>query len=126
MKCSYRPLRTTSALAALLMGILCATALVSNSRSASAAPAASAKHSAIVIDNYKFQPAVLTVAKGTTVIWNNKDDDVHTIKSQGGPEMFQSPGLQTGAQYKFTFSRPGTYHYICTVHPYMHGVIVVR
>lgn len=126
MKYSYRRIRAASAFAALLMAILCTTALVSNSRSASAAPAAAAKHPAITINNYMFHPAVLTVAKGTTVVWVNKDDDVHTIKSKDGPEMFQSPALETGSQYGFTLSHPGTYHYICTVHPYMHGVIVVR
>jgi plastocyanin len=126
MKSSSRPYRAISALAALLLAILCTTALVSNSRSASAATAASAKQSAVTIDNYRFQPATLTVAKDTTVVWVNKDDDVHTIKAKDGPEMFQSPGLQTGSRYGFTFNRPGTYHYICTVHPYMHGVIVVR
>jgi plastocyanin len=120
MKHLSPPFRAASTLAALLLAILCTTALVSNARSAPA------KRPAITIDNYTFHPAVLTVAKGTTVVWINKDDDVHTIKGKDGPETFQSPGLETGARYGFTFSRPGTYHYICTVHPYMHGAIVVR
>jgi plastocyanin len=124
MKYADRPLRAIPALAAPLIAILCGAALVSNSRSASAAPGA--KQTTITIDNYTFYPGVLPIARGTTVVWVNKDDDVHTIKSQDGPQMFQSPGLETGAHYGFTFNRAGTYHYICTVHPYMHGVIVVR
>ncbi|MDE2448387.1 MAG: cupredoxin domain-containing protein [Gammaproteobacteria bacterium] len=126
MKRTSRPLHTLSALAALLIAVLCAAALVSNSRPAAAAPARSAKPSAITINNYTFHPGVLTVAKGSTVVWINKDDDVHTIKGTDGPEAFNSPALETGSKFGFTFDHPGTYHYICTVHPYMHGVIVVR
>lgn len=126
MKRHTRPFRTLSALAALLIAILCTAALVSNSRSATASPAASAPQSDITINNYAFRPGVLTIAKGTTVVWINRDDDVHTIKSQDGPEMFQSPALDTASKYEFTFHHPGTYHYICSVHPYMRGVIVVR
>lgn len=135
MNRSSRTLRTVSALAALPIAVVCTTALASNIRPASAASAASTasptavapvRQSAITINNYAFHPASLTVAKGTTVVWINEDDDVHTIKGKDGPEMLQSPALATGARFGFTFSRPGTYHYICTVHPYMHGIIVVR
>lgn len=126
MKRSSRPFHALATLAALLMAVLCAAALVSNSRPASAAPARSTRPAAITINNYTFHPGVLTVAKGSTVVWINKDDDVHTIKSQDGPEPFNSPALETGSRFGFKFDRAGTYHYICTVHPYMHGVIVVR
>ena len=126
MKRSSRPLHAVSTLAALLIVILCAAALVSHSRAASAATAPSAKPTAITIDNYTFRPGVLTVAKGAPVVWINKDDDVHTIKSQDGPEAFNSPALESGSQFRFKFTRAGTYHYVCTVHPFMHGVIVVR
>ena len=121
-----RPLRAVSALSALLIAIFCAAALVPNNRAASAAAAPAAKPTAITINDYTFHPGILTVTKGTTVVWFNKDDDVHTIKSQDGPEAFNSPALETGSQFGFKFNSAGTYHYICTVHPYMHGVIVVR
>jgi plastocyanin len=117
-------LRTVPVLLALLAAALCATALVSGS--AAAERPASAPGSVIRIAAYAFHPVVLTVARGTTVLWVNKDDDVHTIRSQDGPEKFQSPALDSGGRYGFTFRRAGTYHYICSVHPYMHGVIIVR
>lgn len=81
---------------------------------------------AVAISNYSFHPATLTVKSGSTVTWVNKDDDVHTIKGTDGPAAFGSPALDSGSRFSFTFRQPGTYHYICTVHPYMHGVIVVR
>ena len=114
------------ALAALPLAIICTWALVHSGQVAAAAPAASTMRTAITISNYSFHPGTLTVRKGSTVIWLNKDDDVHTIKSTDGPEAFNSPALDTGSRFGFTFHRAGTYRYTCSVHPYMHGVIVVR
>jgi plastocyanin len=117
---------TLAARIALLFAVLCPMALVSANPSAAAATAGAARRSRITIHDYSFDPPVLRIASGTTVVWTNKDDDVHTIKSKDGPESFQSPALDSGARYGFTFRRAGTYHYVCSVHPYMHGEIVVR
>ncbi|HJS90982.1 MAG TPA: cupredoxin domain-containing protein [Steroidobacteraceae bacterium] len=126
MSHSSRSPGTLPVLLALLSAILCATTLVSTSHPASAAAAPAAGRSIVTIRGFSFEPRVLTVASGTTVLWINEDDDVHTIKSKDGPAMFQSPALDSGGKYGFTFDHPGTYHYICSVHPYMHGEIVVR
>ncbi|HUN72446.1 MAG TPA: metallophosphoesterase [Steroidobacteraceae bacterium] len=91
---------------------------------ASTAPAAATP--AVTISNYSFQPGTLTVKKGSTVTWLNSDGDVHTIKSTDGPAAFGSPALDSGNRFEFTFNQPGTYHYTCSVHPYMRGVIVVQ
>ena len=124
MKSFSRCRRTISALAALSVAVVGAAALMRDGKVAAAA--APAMKPAITIDNYSFTPGTLTVKRGTTVTWTNKDDDVHTIKGADGPEAFSSPALESGARFGFTFQHAGTYHYICTVHPYMHGVIVVR
>ncbi len=114
-------------MAALSLAVLCAAALVRGGQVVTAAaPAASAMQSGITISNYAFHPGTLTVKKGSTVTWVNRDDDVHTVKSMDGPAAFNSPALDSGNQFGFTFRQAGTYHYICSVHPYMHGVIVVR
>jgi plastocyanin len=122
------PLRRhiVSALATLPLAVACTAALMHAGGIASAAAAAPATKPTITIDGYAFHPGTLTVRAGTTVTWVNKDDDVHTIKSAGGPEVFNSPALDTGTRFGFVFHRAGTYRYICSVHPYMHGVIVVR
>ncbi|MDE2262940.1 MAG: cupredoxin domain-containing protein [Gammaproteobacteria bacterium] len=121
------------ALAALPLAIVCTSALLHRGQVAAASPAAAAAAAAastmkpaIAISNYSFHPGILTVRKGSTVIWVNRDDDVHTIKSTDGPEAFNSPALDTGSRFGFTFHQAGTYRYTCSVHPYMHGVIVVR
>ena len=124
MKSFSRRRPTLPALAALSVAAVGAAALVHDGKVVAAA--VPAMKPAITIDNYSFKPGTITVKKGTTVIWINKDDDVHTIKGSDGPEAFNSPALESGSRFGFKFHHAGTYHYICTVHPYMHGVIVVR
>lgn len=115
--------RTLFALAAAAVAMTGTAALLRDGKAVAAAPA---MKPAITIINYSFKPATITVRKGATVTWINKDDDVHTIKGTDGPEAFNSPALESGTRFGYTFRHAGTYHYICTVHPYMHGVIVVR
>jgi 3',5'-cyclic-AMP phosphodiesterase len=108
------------------LGAGAATDATHTADAAAAAAAVPAMKPDVTITNYSFQPGTLTVSRGSTVIWANRDGDVHTIKSMDGPEAFNSPALDSGTRFEFTFHRAGTYHYACSVHPYMHGVIVVR
>ncbi|HEY2036940.1 MAG TPA: cupredoxin domain-containing protein [Steroidobacteraceae bacterium] len=105
---------------------MCGIALAHSGHAAAATSVAHAAQSSITIRNYSFDPGMMKIAAGATVTWINRDADVHTIKSQQGPEPFQSPALDSGGHYSFTFRHPGTYRYICSVHPFMRGVIVVQ
>ena len=89
-----------------------------------AAPAAAANQ--VVIDNFTYGPAMLTVAAGTKVTWMNDDADPHTVTSTADPKLFKSPPLDTGDSFSFTFDKPGTYQYFCSLHPHMQGKIVVQ
>jgi plastocyanin len=81
----------------------------------------------ISIDNFNFTPSTLTVAAGTTVTWVNNDEEPHTIVNVGQPtRVFKSGGLDGGDTYSFVFDKPGTYDYICSIHPHMSGQIVVK
>lgn len=80
----------------------------------------------VQIDNYSFTPGTLTVPVGTTVTWTNHDETVHTIVSADTPRSFKSSGLDTDDKFSVTFTKPGSYSYLCTVHPYMTGKIVVK
>jgi len=124
MKFFSQSRRTAVALMSLALGAAGTAVLMQSAQTASAAT--SATQPAIAISHYSFQPGALTVTKGSTVTWINKDEDVHTIKSTDGPEAFSSPALDNGNRFGFTFHRAGTYHYVCSVHPYMRGTIVVR
>lgn len=81
----------------------------------------------ILIKNFAFDPPALTVKAGTVVTWMNQDGASHTIVSEtGSPEAFTSSPLSTGQSYSFTFSRPGTYPYHCSIHPSMTGTVIVE
>jgi amicyanin len=76
----------------------------------------------VSIANFAFSPAAITVKVGATVTWTNKDQDAHTVAITGAPV---SQPLQNGDTYTHTFAQPGTYSYLCTIHPFMRGVVVV-
>ena len=78
---------------------------------------------AVAIKGFAFSPANITVTVGTTVTWTNSDQDAHTVTATGG--AFGSQALNTGAHYTFTFTKPGTYDYLCTIHPFMTATVVV-
>ena len=78
----------------------------------------------IAIDNFSFTPPERTVAAGTTVQWLNHDDIPHRIGS-ADQQFPLSPVLDTNQSYKFTFAKPGTYKFFCTLHPTMQGVVTV-
>ena len=70
-----------------------------------------------------FNSPTLTVKPGTTVTWVNHDDDTHTVTST--VDTFRSPGLDPDETFSYTFTKPGTYEYYCTLHPLMTGKVVV-
>jgi amicyanin len=78
----------------------------------------------VTIHNFEFHPASISVKAGSTVTWTEQDADVHTVKF-GGTGGAISPVLRKGDTYSHTFKSPGTYAYICSIHPYMHGTVVV-
>jgi len=79
----------------------------------------------VKIENFSFSPAVITVPAGTTVRWTNRDDIPHTVVSDDHT-TFKSKPLDTDEQFSYTFSKPGTYSYFCSIHPKMTGKVVVQ
>lgn len=77
----------------------------------------------VMIDNFTFEPALLTVKVGTTITWKNRDDIPHTVVSAG---KFRSKTLDTDDSYSFTFVAAGDYKYFCSLHPHMTGTIKVE
>jgi plastocyanin len=78
----------------------------------------------VKIDNFSFGSTSLTVAAGTTVTWTNNDDVPHTVVSDD--KAFKSKALDTGDKFSYTFTKPGTYNYFCSVHPKMTARVVVQ
>ena len=79
----------------------------------------------IVIQNFAFSPASLTVAKGTTVTWTNNDSTAHTVTETDGKKGPDSSSIDQGATYSFTYDAPGTDQYHCSIHPSMTGTVTV-
>jgi plastocyanin len=79
----------------------------------------------VKIDNFSFGPMTMTVAAGTTVTWTNEDDVPHTVVSDD-TKTFKSKALDTGEHFSYTFTKPGKYHYFCSVHPKMVAEIDVQ
>jgi plastocyanin len=90
------------------------------STTGSSAPVAG---NAVSIDNFAFVPATLTVAAGATVTWTNRDEEPHTVAANDG--SFHSPGMDSQATYSHTFPTAGKFHYVCSIHPFMHATVVV-
>lgn len=85
---------------------------------------AEARTHTIVIDKMKFQTLALSVAKGDTVTWVNKDVVPHNVVA--GDKSFKSPVLEKGKSWSYTFDHEGGFDYVCTLHPMMKGKVVVK
>jgi len=79
----------------------------------------------IEIKDFAFSPASLTINKGDTVIWTNKDSVPHPVTSDSGNEL-NSGTLSQGQTYSHTFSAAETFFYHCSVHPMMKAKIIVQ
>lgn len=101
--------------------MLIATLAVAPQLSANPQQAATAE---VKIDNFSFGPATLTVAPGTTVTWVNRDDIPHTVVSTDS--VFKSKVMDTDEKFSYTFTKPGTYPYFCSIHPKMTATVVVK
>jgi plastocyanin len=84
----------------------------------------SGANGAVKIDNFVFGPQTITVPVGTTVTWTNSDDIPHTSVSTDG--VFKSKVMDTDEKFSYTFTKPGTYPYYCSIHPKMTGKVVVQ
>lgn len=61
-----------------------------------------------------FQPTQLSITKGTTITFTNKDNADHTAHETSN--LFYSGKLHSGNSYSYTFNTPGTYYIYCDFH----------
>jgi plastocyanin len=76
------------------------------------------------ISDFKFTPGNLTVHVGDTVTWTNDGPTNHTATANDG--SFNTGTLKQGQSASHTFTKAGTFAYICAIHPFMKGTIVVE
>ena len=97
--------------------IVCATGLTAGERP-------KPKRHTVTMENMRFQPESLTVARGDTVVWINKDVVPHTATSKAGG--FDSQAIQAEKSWKFTVRKKGDFAYVCTFHPTMTAMLRVK
>lgn len=78
----------------------------------------------VSIANFAFAPADVTVAAGATVTWSNDDGAPHGLAYKDGAKG--TDVLLPGEKFSRTYDQPGTFDYVCAVHPYMTGKVIVQ
>ncbi len=85
---------------------------------------ASADRRVAWVDEYAVVPARARVAAATVVTWTNTSKMAHTIAARDG--SWTTGIIQPGASGTAKISKPGTYEYICTEHPWSIGQLIVE
>lgn len=70
-----------------------------------------------------YVPDPIRVHVGQTIMWTNTDTDPHDVSADSG--AFYSGPIGTDGRWRWKATKPGTYTYTCTLHPDMHGTIIV-
>jgi plastocyanin len=78
----------------------------------------------VTIENFEFKPPTITISKGGTITWTNKDTALHTATADGGD--FDTSDIAQNESVALTFEESGTFSYICTYHPNMKGTVIVK
>jgi plastocyanin len=115
-------LPTWAAVIVLVATAACGSKSASTGGRATATTAAGGPAATVTIKNIAFNPTTVTIEAGQSVIWRWQDSPTqHDVVGDGG---LKSP-LQSDGSYQHRFASAGTYHYHCTIHPTMKGVIEV-
>ncbi|WP_020659046.1 cupredoxin domain-containing protein [Amycolatopsis benzoatilytica] len=104
---------------------LLAAAVLLGLFAAPASPAAAAAQT-VMMQDYAYSPASLTVHVGDSVTWIQHDTAPHDVVTTSAPVAFRSPQLSQGQSWSYTFQTAGTYAYYCSVHPDMRAQVIVQ
>lgn len=88
----------------------------------SGTPAPAQSPYAVSMKDFAFSPATIKIPAGATVRWTNNDSVAHNVTSKS----FDSGNLDGGRSFSYTFTKAGSYDYVCTYHPGMSGTVVVE
>jgi len=92
-------------------------------RAAATASPRSTTHT-VVIDSLRFDPQVLRVKAGDTIVWVNHDPFPHTVTAEG--KSFDSHEIAPGRSWKYTARKAGEFAYACVLHPTMKATLRVE
>jgi len=120
---SMTSLAAIASIALVLAG--CGSSTYGSAKPSGSSTQTAVARSAVKISDFKFAPASVTVKPGASVSVSNQDGATHTVTADDG-HSFDTGDLTQGQSHTISVSKPGTYPYHCSIHPYMHGTLVVR
>ena len=91
--------------------------------SGASAKAHKSASASVTMGDLFFSPTSVTIAVGDTVTWQNTGQAPHNATADDG--SFKTPTIENGQSASHTFGQAGTFSYICTIHPNMHGTVRV-
>ena len=106
----------------IIVALVIALSLVAGCNNADNQDSTSTSTNSVEIKDFAFNPATINIKAGTVVTWTNQDTAKHTVKL----DEIESPSLAKGQSWSYSFTTPGTYNYICSLHPSMKGKIIVE
>jgi len=122
-------------------GLVSAALLAGSSAADLCPPFASERIFVRMTQDHRFDPRVVTIRSGDSVLWKNEDQSVHSvvgdpslalhrsdIEPPSPPEIFHSEDLDAGQSFSRTFTIPGVYRYVCLHHEEqgMNGTVIVK
>jgi len=118
---------------AVLAAVVCGAVVVPISSGAPTAhPAKKVVVKKVKVADDFFAPTKLTIKKGNQInfVWQNTNYDTHNVTLRKGPKGVKHSGFTSinavrGIHFKRTFLTPGTYHFVCTIHPGTMNLTVV-
>jgi plastocyanin len=117
------PMKSATAHRALATLLLCSSLVLPGTRAGAAEPKGPPV-TTIELKTFMFSPSSVTIPVGATVVWKNLDAEPHTVASVDG--KFRSGALDENDTFTFAFLAPGTYRYVCSIHPQMVGTVIVQ
>jgi plastocyanin len=87
-------------------------------------PSGGAGGDAVTIKDFAYAPPTLMVSRGSTIRFTNDDSTEHTATAAGGG--FDTGSIGQGQTKSVKLDTSGTFSYVCTFHPFMHGTVTVR
>ena len=87
----------------------------------------------IGVDDNFFTKKTLTIKKGDKVnfVWSNQNFNTHNVTLHSGPKgvsksKYTSIDGARGIHFEQAYTVPGTYHFVCTIHPDMTITVTVK
>jgi plastocyanin len=120
----------------VLVVVVTVFALTGAVATAANAPKKKGKPKEVSVADFYFGPETLTLKEGQSVnwVWAEGNTYPHDVHLKSGPKGLKEKKAYstkttavTDAEFEKTFTTPGTYKFICTIHPtQMHMTIVVK